>query len=142
MSSYDLLARLEAFLDSLPGSYDYAVQLSNPELLIPALFDTLSARNVALVMTDSNGMPSLLDQILSPFLFTADSLLVVSEMQDATLWRLGIVETVRRCVTEKKQLYCYFRDQEEARLHHGLLELMQMMNGDLAKLSPIKQRAA
>jgi hypothetical protein len=54
---------------------------------------------------------------------------------------LGIIETIRQCVEEQKELRLYFSIPTKERVV-SLLQLMEMMNTDLAKLSPVKQRYA
>ena len=142
LRSSSFVKKLGVFLDSLPQSYRYAVQVANQEFLTPAYFDCLTERHVAYVLSDTDDMPSLLDQVQSPFTFTSDSVLITTTVSSSLEWQLGVVETVRRCVREKRQLYCYVADVAEPELFTSLLTIMEMMNADLAKLSPIKQRAA
>lgn len=51
------LDRLAPFLDSLPGTPRFAVEVRNRTFLRPALFSALSARKIALVLADHVWMP-------------------------------------------------------------------------------------
>jgi uncharacterized protein YecE (DUF72 family) len=66
------LAKLDAFLAALPDGFRYAVEIRNPEFLIPDYLELLSSRNVAHVFNAWTRMPSLDDQVQLPAAFTAD----------------------------------------------------------------------
>ncbi len=68
----DFLARLDPFLAALPEGFRYAVEIRNPEFLIPDYLDLLTSRNVAHVFNAWTRMPSLEDQVQLPDAFTAD----------------------------------------------------------------------
>ncbi len=68
----EFCARLATFLGDLPGGFRYAVEIRNPEFLVPAYFGTLSAHNVAHLFNAWTRMPALGDQIDIPGSFTAD----------------------------------------------------------------------
>lgn len=68
----EFLARLVRLLDALPQSWRYAVEVRNPEYLLPEYFSALTQRNVAHVFNAWTRMPTLADQIALPGSFTAD----------------------------------------------------------------------
>ena len=68
----DFFARLDHFLESLPGGFRYAVEIRNREYLGPAYFALLANHNVAHVLNAWTRMPSLTDQAETPGIYTAD----------------------------------------------------------------------
>jgi len=148
-----LLRRLDEFLAALPGTYRYAVELSDPRYLLPEYFACLRGHRVAHVLCHRMSMP-LLEQIQRPDVLTSDIVVVRTDDDpwefpsrdrkggtDAEL-HLGILETVRRCVDEKKTLSVNLSDQPEGGAPLSLLSLMELLDPDLAKLSPLRKRAA
>jgi uncharacterized protein YecE (DUF72 family) len=147
------LKHLDGFLGRLPGTYRYAVGLRNPEYLLPEYFACLHRHNAAHVLCHCTTMP-LLDQIQRPDILTSDIVVLRTDdevegfpvrrrrrQMDVEL-RLGILETVRRCVSEKKTLYVDLCDRSGGVGPLSLLSLMALLDADLAKLSPLKKRAA
>ncbi len=137
------LEALTRFLDCLPAHFHYAVELHNREYLLPEYFDMLRERNIAHVLTTCTTMPAVLEQIQLPYILTADAAVVrVAEHMNAEV-TLGIREVIRRCINEGKSLYIYIDDKEGAgSAAASSVVLMEMLNPDLAKLSPIKKKAA
>lgn len=76
--SYDgpeqFLRDLDDFLSRLPASFRYAVEIRNPEFLIPEYFDVLGRRRVAHVFNAWTRMPSIRKQMEIPGAFTTDVL--------------------------------------------------------------------
>ena len=72
----DFLAVLDPFLAALPEGFCYAVEVRNPEYLIPDYLDLLASRNVAHVFNGWTRMPVLEEQVQLPDAFTADFTLV------------------------------------------------------------------
>jgi uncharacterized protein YecE (DUF72 family) len=68
----DFLAQLDPFLAALPEGLRYAVEIRNPEYLIPDYLDLLKARGVAHVFNAWTRMPGLEDQAQLSDAFTAD----------------------------------------------------------------------
>jgi uncharacterized protein YecE (DUF72 family) len=68
----DFMARLDPFLESLPGGFRYAVEIRNPEYLSLEYFDLLATRNVAHVFNAWTRMPGLDEQSHLAEAFTAD----------------------------------------------------------------------
>ena len=149
----NFLGRLTGFLDTLvhgsdnsgccgPGRLRYAVELHNSEYLLPEYFSSLERYGVTHVLNTTATMPSLLEQIQLPHVLTTDRVIVRTAAGGDSEWLLGIMETVRRCVSEKKELYVYFSEGEDFRTESTLKTLMNMLSSDLAKLSPIRRNAA
>ncbi len=68
----EFVGRLEGFLGALPGGYRYAVEVRNPEYLVPAYFGVLGRHGVAHVFNAWTRMPTLSAQVEMPGAFTAD----------------------------------------------------------------------
>jgi uncharacterized protein YecE (DUF72 family) len=68
----DFMARLDPFLESLPGGFRYAVEIRNPEYLSLEYFDLLATRKVAHVFNAWTRMPGLDEQAQVAEAFTAD----------------------------------------------------------------------
>jgi uncharacterized protein YecE (DUF72 family) len=66
------LERLDGFLGALPTGFRFAIEVRNPELLIPAYFECLREHGVAHVYNAWTRMPDLPDQIAIPNSRTAD----------------------------------------------------------------------
>jgi hypothetical protein len=138
------LEKLNRFLSALPRSYHYAVGIRNPGFLLPDYCACLRSHGIAHLF-DETAMPSLLDQIQIPEILTAGH--VVYRNTPALYpgrgtdgeWQLGMVETIRRCLAEKKLCFLFLDEQTDAA---SLEALMTMLNVDLAKLSPLRKRAA
>lgn len=64
--------RLEPFLEALPGGYRYAVEVRNPEYLVPGYFATLTRHGVAHVFNAWTRMPALAAQAALPGASEAD----------------------------------------------------------------------
>ncbi len=72
LSPREFLTRLDAFLGALPGGLRHAVEIRNPEFLVPAYFEVLDAHGVAHVFNAWTRMPDLATQVELPGAFTAD----------------------------------------------------------------------
>jgi Protein of unknown function DUF72 len=132
--------RLHACLAGLPREHRYAVELMNPEYLLPEYFDCLKKHAVAHVLNNRMPVMGLLDQIQLPHVLTSESVLARVEADATPETLLGIVETVRRCVDEKKQLYLYLYDEDN--VLECLGRLMDLLDPSLARLSPLRREAA
>jgi uncharacterized protein YecE (DUF72 family) len=64
--------RLDQFLDSLPATFQYSVEVRNREFLAPRYFDSLRAHRVAHVFNSWTRMPPISEQAAIPGAFTAD----------------------------------------------------------------------
>lgn len=133
----DLLNRC---LEALPPDYRYAVEISNPQYLLPEYFACLSTQHVIHVLNNCAPSAGLLEQIQLPHVLTAETVVVRIEATPEPETQLGIIETVRRCIDEKKTLYLYLRDHGDVLV--SLAGLMDLLNPDLARLSPLRNKAA
>lgn len=135
------IRQLEQFLAGLPCGLHLGVELQNGAFLLPDYFELLARHRVIHVIGDGPAMPSPLEQIQLPMVLTAGRCIVKSAASIDPVWQLGIIETVRRCVDEKKELHLYLCDEGE-RTEQSLMRLMELLKPDLAKLSPLRRRAA
>ncbi len=69
---YEFVDRLDSFLDALPDSFRYAVEVRNREYLAPRYFDALRAHRVAHVFNSWTRMPPLREQMAIAGAFSAD----------------------------------------------------------------------
>lgn len=137
------LGKLDRFLAGLPPSCRCAVGIRNPELLLPDYCACLHSHGGAHLF-DEALMP-LLDQLQTPGVLAAEH---VVYRNTPGPWRrpgldaegeLGMAELVRRCLAEKKSCFLYVDEQTDT---VSLETLMNMLNADLAKLSPLRKEAA
>ncbi|MBI4904132.1 MAG: DUF72 domain-containing protein [Acidobacteria bacterium] len=70
------LVQLDAFLDALPKTFRYSVEVRNPELLGPDYFGCLRSHNTAHVFNAWTRMPELGSQMAIDAAYTADFTLV------------------------------------------------------------------
>ena len=146
------LVRLLQCLDGLPRGFRYAVEINNPEYVRPEYLIGLHRRGVAHVL-HTNGIP-VLDQIQVPGILTANICIlrlsddaplcgvpVRSVMSDEDLY-LGVAETIRRCVDERKTLYAYINDHRGTPAPVVMTALMRSLNAALAALSSMRKKAA
>lgn len=110
------LDKLDPFLSALPSRWRYAIELHNRGYLLPDYFQCLQCHRVAHVIHDA-------------VVFTTDFGLI----RDGEL--LLTVQAVRQAIEEKRALYVY-GDQA------ALANLMEVLNNDLKRLSPIKRSVA
>jgi uncharacterized protein YecE (DUF72 family) len=68
----EFVGRLGPFLDALPPSFRYSVEVRNRSFLIPSYFECLAERKVAHVFNAWTKMPALAEHIAIPGAFTAD----------------------------------------------------------------------
>lgn len=143
LSSAVFFEKLGRFLGALPTRGRYAVELHNRKHLLPEYFDLLCERRIAHVLTDVAGMPAVLEQIQLPRALTTGTAVLRAGPEMDTELQLGIIETVRRCINERITLYLYIHERTgDVSAGHTIIQLMELLNADLARLSPIKNRAA
>lgn len=66
------LDELDAFLEKLPKTFRYAVEVRNREYLAPRYFEALGARGIAHVFNSWTRMPAIAEQMTKPGVLTAD----------------------------------------------------------------------
>jgi len=120
-----LAGQMMRFFNSLPGSFRYALEIQNSSYLLPEYFDLLASHGITHVMNDSAVMPSLLDQVQIPQVLTSDRVVVRTTASRTPEWKLGILETVRRCVSEKKELSVYMADTETVTVESALAGVLE-----------------
>lgn len=136
------LDRLVPFLSALPTGQRYALGVRNSEYLLPAYFDSLHKHSVAHMFCTGGTMPGLLDQARLPYALTADVAVVLAEPSLDVEWQLGMMEIVRRCIDARKELYICLDSVTVCQTMLSLAVFMEMMSGDLAKLSPVRATKA
>jgi uncharacterized protein YecE (DUF72 family) len=127
------LTLMDDFLARLPKEFSYAVEIRNKEYLTADYLTMLSDRGVAHVLNSWTRMPPIIEQIqlagvLSAKFSVARALLRPGRTyQEAVEMfqpyeaikeenpeiRLGLAETVHRCVADGKQLYAYVNNRAE-----------------------------
>lgn len=137
-----LLEKLERFLTALPPEYRYALELRNTGYLLPEYFDCLQRSGVAHVLADCDTVPSILEQVMLPRVFTAGDVVVRAQAKQDPELQLGIVEAVRRCLDARRTLVVCLEEDQTGDVPRFLIRLMELLDHDLARLSPIRREAA
>lgn len=132
--------KLDSFLSALPRSYAYAIRCLAPQFLLPPYFETLRKHDAVHVLDDL--VAPLLDQVQSPFITGGGGSVVLTDASDDPDWRLAIAHLTRRCLRERRMLYCFARDSADIPVLSHLHSLMQSMDADLARLSIIRKHSA
>ncbi|MEO8050137.1 MAG: DUF72 domain-containing protein [Acidobacteriota bacterium] len=86
----EFVAALAPFLDALPPSFRYAVEVRNRPYLIPSYFDCLTERRVAHVFNAWTKMPSLAEHIAIPGAFTADFTVVRALLREGRAYEQAV----------------------------------------------------
>ena len=135
---HDALVRC---LDALPAGCRYAVETANPDFVLPAYRESLRQRNVAHVLAG----PPLLDAIGMPGALSADVCVLRSAClaaeEEGDEW-LGVRETIRRSLEEGKILCAYLGGEPDGGDPGRLVRLLAGLDGELARRSPIRRKAA
>ena len=142
------LDRINAFLSRLPGGYEYAVELRNSEFLTSDYVKMLASHGVAHVLNNWTRMPPIIDQIriggiLTSSFAVARALLKPGRKYEEAVemfqpydkvkeenseLRMGLVESVHRCIAEGKTLYAYVNNRAEGnspRTIEGILDILE-----------------
>jgi uncharacterized protein YecE (DUF72 family) len=88
----EFVGRLGTFLDALPRSFRYAVEIRNRAYLGEPYFDCLGARNVAHVFNAWTKMPPLGEQIAIPEAVTADFTVVRALLPEGRAYEQAVEE--------------------------------------------------
>jgi uncharacterized protein YecE (DUF72 family) len=139
------LRAVDRFLGALPSGYSYALEHCNQEYVLPEYLACLRAHGITHALHRYPGGPPIVDQLQTPGILTADTAVLraaaaCSPVDDDL--QIGIREVVRQCVEEKKWLLFYVDDHVPAGVPAAMMELMTMLDPELAKLSPIRRKAA
>lgn len=134
--------QLDALLGALPRTYRYAVDIDNPEYLLPAYFDCLRSHGAAHVIRGRQEGETLLGEAGHPGALTG----TCAVMHCPAVWGeemvLAVAVAARRCCDEGKELYLYMQDDHDPRAPLVMAQMMEAMNPELARLSPIRRKAA
>jgi len=139
------LRKLDRFLGALPRDGRYAVEPGNTGYVLPDYLACLRDHGVAHVLRQRRGTLPVVDQIQMPSVLTAGSCLLwvspARSIHEDDL-PLGVVGAIRRALEMRTAIYIYVDDHSSFHAPHGLVHLMALLNPELARLSPIKRRAA
>ena len=86
----EFVATLGPFLDALPGSFRYAVEIRNRAYLGAPYFDCLGERNVAHVFNAWTKMPPLAEHIAIPGAFSADFTVVRALLREGRAYEQAV----------------------------------------------------
>jgi uncharacterized protein YecE (DUF72 family) len=86
----EFVGALGPFLDGLPRSFRYAVEIRNRAYLGAPYFDCLGARNVAHVFNAWTKMPPLAEHIAIPGAFTADFTVVRALLREGRAYEQAV----------------------------------------------------
>ncbi|MFN0158478.1 MAG: DUF72 domain-containing protein [Bacteroidota bacterium] len=121
------------FLQRLPKEYQYAVELRNSEFLTTEYLKMLESHGVAHVLNNWTRMPPIINQIQLAGVLTAQFSVARALLKPGRTYeqavemfqpydaikeenpelRMGIVEAVRKCITEGRTLYVYVNNRAE-----------------------------
>ena len=138
------LRQLDGLLGALPHTYRYAVDVDNPEYLLPAYFDCLRSHGAAHVIRSRQEQEGekLLGEVEHPGVLTGRCAVMHCPAAWSEETVLALVGAVRRCCDEKRELYLYMQDGQDPRAPQFVMRMMEAMNPELARLSPIRRKAA
>ena len=86
----EFVARLGPFLDALPSSFRYAVEVRNRTYLSAPYFDCLSERKAAHVFNAWTKMPPLAEHIVIPGAFTTDFTVVRALLREGRAYEQAV----------------------------------------------------
>lgn len=120
--------RLDAFLDTLPEGYRYAVELRDPTWLAEPAYDALAAHNAAFCIYELSGR-------VSPKEVTADFVYVRLHGPDGayqgsydTQTLSGWAGAFSTWLRQGKDVYCYFDNDQSGYAVQNALELQSMFD--------------
>lgn len=138
---------LDMFLSRLPKGYEYAVELRNSDFLTEDYLAMLASHSVAHVLNNWTRMPPIIDQIkiagvLTSSFSVARALLKAGRSYQEAVdafqpydkikeenpeLRMGLVESVSRCIAEGRSLYAYVNNRAEGnspKTIEGILDML------------------
>ena len=127
------MERIERFLEELPAGNSYAVEIRNSEFLTADYLAMLARHGVAHVLNSWTRMPPVVEQLNVAGIFTAKFSAVRALLRPGRTYqqavemfqpyreireenpelRIGLVEAVRRCIADGRQLYAYVNNRAE-----------------------------
>lgn len=138
---------IDSFLSRLPKGNEYSVELRNSEFLTEEYLKMLASHGVAHVLNNWTRMPPIIDQIkiagvLTSSFSVARALLKPGRKYEEAVelfqpydkvkeenpeLRMGLVESVHRCIAEGKLLYAYVNNRAEGnspKTIEGILDML------------------
>lgn len=133
MSYRQFVDLLDVFLTHLPRGHAYAVEIRNREFLRHEYLTMLASHGVAHVLNSWTRMPPIVEQIRVEGVLAAEFSVVRALLNPGRTYeqavelfqpyeaikeenhelRAGLVETVKRCVAERRTLYAYVNNRAE-----------------------------
>ncbi len=149
----EFVGRLDRFLGGLPRAYRYAVDLRTPAFNVPEYRACLRDYGVAHLLHhtphlphQSSDAPSLIDQLLTPGILSAPFCVARvhagpgrNHDDDDEALALGLHELVRACGDEGAALTVLIDGEAPTPV---LTRLLHSLDGELARRSPLRRRAA
>jgi hypothetical protein len=149
----EFVGRLDRFLGGLPRAYRYAVDLRTPAFNVPEYRACLRDHGVAHLLCHtphlphhSSDAPSLIDQLLAPGILSAPFCVARvhagpgrNHDDDDEALALGLHELVRACGDDAAALTVLIDGEAPTTV---LTRLLQSLDGELARRSPLRRRAA
>ena len=152
----DFLAKLDAFLNSLPEGFRYAVEIRNQEYLTPRYLDVLASHNVAHALNAWTRMPALDEQAQLPGVLTADFTVVrallrkwrpydqavatfepydrVREINEGA--REGLRLIAQRAMHERKDAFLFVNNRLEGNAPSTIEAVIEKLDGGVANGPP------
>ena len=138
---------IDTFLSRLPKGYEYSIELRNSEFLTEEYLKMLASHGVAHVLNNWTRMPPIIEQmkiagvLTGPFSVARGLLKRGRTYQEAVELfqpydrvkeenpelRMGLVESVHRCLAEGKILYAYVNNRAEGnspKTIEGILDML------------------
>ncbi len=146
------ISSLDHFLSRLPRGYEYAIELRNRGFLTGEYLRMLQQHGAAHVLNSWTKMPPIIDQLriagilTAPFSVARGLLKPGRKYQTAVEMfqpydrikeenpelRMGLVESVRKCIEEKKELYVYVNNRAEGnapKTIEAILDILESGSG-------------
>ena len=138
---------IDGFLSRLPKGYEYSIELRNSAFLTEEYLKMLASHGVAHVLNNWTRMPPIIDQtkiagVLTGAFSVARALLKKGRTYEEAVQlfqpydrvkeenpelRMGLVESVHRCLAEGKPLYAYVNNRAEGnspKTIEGILDML------------------
>lgn len=139
----EFVRRLDAFLSGLPRTHRYAVDIGNEEYCVPDCVECVRSHGAVLLLRHRDTRRSLLDRLTTPGIDGAGFSVVHATVRDGDedLW-LGIRTLVRNSAERGRALFLYLDDPGDGAVMRAMPGLLAWLDPELARLSPLRRRAA
>jgi len=144
----EFVQMLDGFLSRLPKEYEYAVELRNREFLIADYLKMLETHGVAHVLNNWTRMPPIIEQIQLAGVLTAKFSVARALLKPGRTYeqavemfqpyeaireenpdlRMGLVETVGKCLAEQRTLYAYVNNRAEGNSPKTIEAILDMLD--------------